>query len=166
MTKENKIRFTEKQKFTQWWIWIILIGLGAIAVYGVFQQIVLGEQFGNKPMSDNGTIIFAFFVFGFIYFNWFLTLITEINNDGIKMQFVPFIKKEIKWEEIKSVKVVNYGFVGYGIRLGSKYGTVYNINGNKGLAIALKNGKKFVIGTQKETPLSEVVKNMPITRNE
>ena len=127
----NKIEFKEKQKFTQWWIWLILIGLGAIAVYGFIQQIVFGVEFGNKPMSNVGIIIFTLFVFGFIYFNWYMTLITEITNGGIKMRFVPFVKKEIQWSELKSAKIVDYGFVGYGIRLGSKYGTVYNMNGKK-----------------------------------
>lgn len=161
----NKIEFKEKQKFTQWWIWLILIGLGAIAVYGFIQQIVFGVEFGNKPMSHVGIIIFTLFVFGFIYFNWYMTLITEITNGGIKMRFVPFVKKEIQWSELKSAKVVDYGFVGYGIRLGSKYGTVYNMNGNKGLAIELNNGKKFVIGTQKEMELKNVVAKMPVANN-
>ena len=161
----NKIEFKEKQKFTQWWIWLILIGLGAIAVYGFIQQIVFGVEFGNKPMSNVGIIIFTLFVFGFIYFNWYMTLITEITNGGIKMRFVPFMKKEIQWSELKSAKIVDYGFVGYGIRLGSKYGTVYNMNGNKGLAIELNNGKKFVIGTQKEMELKNVVEKMPVANN-
>ncbi len=161
----NKIEFKEKQKFTQWWIWLILIGLGAIAVYGFIQQIVFGVEFGNKPMSNVGIIIFTLFVFGFIYFNWYMTLITEITNGGIKMRFVPFVKKEIQWSELKSAKIVGCGFVGYGIRLGSKYGTVYNMNGNKGLAIELNNGKKFVIGTQKEMELKNVVEKMPVANN-
>jgi len=161
----NKIEFKEKQKFTRWWIWLILIGLGAIAVYGFIQQIVFGVEFGNKPMSNVGIIIFTLFVFGFIYFNWYMTLITEITNGGIIMRFVPFVKKEIQWSELKSAKIVDYGFVGYGIRLGSKYGTVYNMNGNKGLAIELNNGKKFVIGTQKEMELKNVVEKMPVANN-
>ena len=157
--------FKEEQRFTQWWIWLILIGLGAIAVYGFIQQIVFGVEFGNKPMSNVGMIIFNVLVFGFIYFNRYMTLITEINDEGIKMRFVPFVKKEKKWNEIKSTKIVNYGFVGYGIRLGSKYGTVYNINGKKGLAIELKNGKKFVIGTQNENELINILNKMPVANN-
>ena len=157
-----KIQFKEKQKFTQWWIWLILIGLGSIAVYGVVQQIFFGIEFGSKPMSNIGIIIFAFCVLGFIYFFWYMKLITKINDNGIKMQFVPFVKKEIKWNELKSAKIVNYGFVGYGIRLGSKYGTIYNTNGNIGLAVELNNGKKFVIGTQKKTELKNIVEKMPV----
>jgi hypothetical protein len=161
-----KIEFKEQQKFTQWWIWLLLIGLGAIAVYGIIQQFLFGIDFGDKPMSNIGLIIFTLFVFGFIYFNWYMTLITEITNEGIKVRFVPFVKKEIKWNDLKSAKIINYGFVGYGIRLGSKYGTVYNMNGNKGLAVELNNGKKFVIGTQKELELKKVVEKCQLlTRN-
>ena len=132
-----KINFEEKQKFNQCWLWFILIGLAVIAIYGVVQQIFFEVEFGSKPMSDIGIIIFATGVFGFVYFFRYMTLITNINEDGIKMQFVPFVKKEIKWDEQKSVKIVSYGFVGYGIRLGSKYGTIYNINGNTGFEIEL-----------------------------
>jgi hypothetical protein len=37
----------------------------------------------------------------------------------------------VKGNEIKSNKIVNYGFVGYGIRDGSKYVTIYNMKGDK-----------------------------------
>ena len=149
--------YFEKQKFTQWWVWIIPVGLILIAIYGVIQQIIFGVSFGSKPMSNLGLIIFTLFVIGFAYFFYYMTLITEINEHEIKMKYIPFTKKVVKWSDIKSAKIVNYGFVGYGIRLGSKYGTVYNTKGNKGLAIELNSGKKFVIGTQKEKELNSIV---------
>ncbi len=37
-----------------------------------------------------------------------------------------------------------------GIRVWTKYGTVYNAQGKIGLSIKLKSGKQFVIGTQKK----------------
>ena len=160
-----KIEFKERQKFTQWWLWLILIPLGILPIFGIYKQLIIGEQFGSKPMSDLGLVIFTIFIFGIIYFTWYMTLITEITNEGIKMRFVPFVKKEIKWNDLKSVKIVNYGFVGYGIRFGSKYGTVYNMNGNKGLAVELNNGNKFVIGTQKQMELKKVVEKMPVANN-
>ena len=52
---------------------------------------------------------------------------------------------------------------GWGIRLWTKYGTVFNIKGKKGLAIELYSGKKFLIGTQKEIELIEFVKIMEVT---
>ena len=51
--------FKEKQKFTQWWLWLFLIGFGLFQVYGLFKQLIIGEDFGDKPMSDIGLIIFT-----------------------------------------------------------------------------------------------------------
>lgn len=49
-----------------------------------------------------------------------MRLKAEINEKEIKMRFFPFVSKRISREEVKSAEIVNYGFVGYGIRLGSK----------------------------------------------
>jgi len=138
-----EIEFQEEQKFTQWWLWLILIGVGMIPVFGIYKQLIIGEKFGDKPMSDNGLIIFSIFTLGFLALFWFMRLKTKINKNEIQMNFFPFVKKRIKWKDIKSAKIVKYGFVGYGIRLGSEYGTVYNTKGNQGLAIELKTGKKL-----------------------
>ena len=87
-----------------------------------------------------------------------MKLQTLISMDSIRMKFFPFAKKDVKWEQIQRCQVVNYGFVGgWGIRLGTKYGTVYNIRGNQVLAIELKNGKMFLIGTQKEEELKKFI---------
>lgn len=147
--------FKEEQKFTQWWLGILLSGIGMIPVYGIYKQLILGEKFGDNPMPDIGLIIFFLFVFGIIAFIGSLKLTTEIDQNDIKIHFYPMLKKQIKWSDVKHAEVVNYGFVGgWGVRFWPKYGTVYNIKGNIGLAIELLNGKKFVIGTQKESELN------------
>lgn len=152
-----KIDFKEEQKFTQWWLWIILIGIGIIPIFGIYKQLILGEKFGDNPMSDFGLILFCLFSFSILALFWFIRLKTEIDQGEIRINFSPFIKKRINWKEIKSAEIVNYGFVGYGIRFWTEYGTVYNTNGNKGLAIELLDGTKFLIGTQMEHELHTVV---------
>ncbi|MEM6515120.1 MAG: hypothetical protein AAF688_02975 [Bacteroidota bacterium] len=155
----RKSYFEETQKFTQWWLWLIIIALVLIPVIGIYQQIMLGKPFGDKPMSDKGLIVFLLAMIGFGIFFWSLKLETKITSTGISMRYFPLTKKQIGWEEIQSLTIVKYGFVGYGIRFGSKYGTVYNTKGNLGLWVQLKNGKKFVIGTQKEAELSRLLKS-------
>ncbi len=156
-----KTTFKEEQKFRQWWIWLIMASIGVIPVFGMYKQFILREPFGNNPMSDLGLIIFALFMFAFIGLFLAMKLKTTIDETGIQMRFVPFVKKKAAWSEIKKAEVINYGFVGgWGIRLWTKYGTVYNVKGNKGLAIELLNGKKFLIGTQKEAELTRIVKKL------
>lgn len=152
------MNFTEKQKFTQWWVWVILIGIAAIAIIGIVKQLIFKEPFGDKPMSDLGLVLFAVLVFVFVSFFIIMRLDTVIDRSGIKMHFVPLVKKEVKWEDVKSLSVVNYGFVGgWGIRFGSSYGTIYNVKGKMGLAIELKNDKKFLIGTQKPEEIQKII---------
>jgi hypothetical protein len=140
--------FKEVQKITQWWIWAILIGVAGIWVWGIIYQIVLGHQFGNKPLSNNGLLISAIIPFGMIGFFYLLKLKTEITSDGIDVKYFPIWSTRIKWDEIQKAEIIKYGFVGYGIRFSDNYGTVYNAKGDIGLLLQKKDGRKVLIGTQ------------------
>src|SRR5690606_32273006 len=158
-----KTEFKEEQKFTQWWLWLILIPVGILPIFGIYKQLILGDKFGDKPMSDLELVILTIFIFSLIGLFFIMKLKTSIDKNGIQMSFFPFVRKKVNWNEIKNIEVINYGFVGgWGIRLWTKYGTVYNMKGNKGLAIELNNGKKFLIGTQKETELRKFMEKMPV----
>ena len=160
-----KIQFKEVQKFSQWWLWLILTLVGIMPVYGIYKQLLLGEPFGSKPMSDSGIIVFAIVVFLVLGLFLIVRLKTTIDAVGIHMRYFPFFKKNVQWHEVKKVEVVNYGFVGgWGIRLWTSYGTVYNMRGNKGLAIELINGDKFLIGTQKEAELAEIIQKINVDK--
>ena len=82
---------------------------------------------------------------------------TEVGHSYIQFQFSPFAKKRrYDASQIQEVKVIKYGFVGgWGIRLFTRYGTVYNTWGNKGLFIKFNSGKKMVVGTQKAEELRQ-----------
>ena len=156
-----KTEFKEEQKFNQWWLWLILIPMGVLPLIGIYKQLILGEKLGDNPMSDISLLIFSIIMFSLVGLFLIMKLKTSIDKNGINMHFFPFIKKSVDWQQIKNVKVVNYGFVGgWGIRLWTKYGTVYNMKGDKGLAIALTDGKKFLIGTQKPEELTAILEKI------
>lgn len=150
--------FKETQHFTQWWLWLLLIAILIIPLYGVYQQIYLDVPFGNNPMPNTGLLLFLFFMILLLVFFRMMRLETTIDKNRIHYKFFPFFNKYVSWEKIASAKIVDYGFVGYGIRYGSKHGVVYNTRGSKGLAIVLKNGTKFCIGTQKPEELEKYIK--------
>jgi len=91
-----ELKFEEKQKFTQWWLWILLLGITLIPVYGIYQQIILGEPFGDKPLPDFGLIAFLLFMLAFVFFFWKMELRTNIDEEAISVKFFPFTNKEIK----------------------------------------------------------------------
>lgn len=156
MHPKGKILFKETQRFTQWWIWLFLLLMAALPVYGCIQQLVLGRAWGNNPMSNTGLVLFTIGMFAFVYFFSWMQLDTIITKKGIFMKYRPFLKKFFSWEQIKSATCVTYSFVGYGIRYSSN-GMVYNTAGNKGLELTLTNGKKYIIGTQKEEELKQML---------
>lgn len=165
MKDHRDILFKESQKFTQWWLWLLLIGLLALPIYGMVQQLILKQPWGSKPMSDWGLILFALGTLSFVYFFYYIQLKTWIHPDRITVSFPPFFrKKHFAVSDIATARVITYGFVGYGLRLSPKYGTVYNIKGDKGLALVMKNGKKFMIGTQHPRQVEDVLKHL-LSRN-
>ncbi|MCB0539322.1 MAG: hypothetical protein KDE33_17540 [Bacteroidetes bacterium] len=147
-----KKHFSETQKFTQWWLWLLLIICFALPIYSYFSN-------PSKPMNDTSFII-SMSILSIVFVMFFLLkLKTEVNEQGISYSYFPFIRKrQFLWSEIESAKVINYGFVGgWGIRMSIKYGTIYNVKGKMGLQITLKSGKKFVLGTQKHEELLAVL---------
>ncbi len=159
----DPILFQEKQKFTQWWLWVILMGVAVIPTYGLYKQLILEEPFGNNPMPNFVLVILLFFILALPFLFWLMELRTEIDSEAIRFHYFPFFKRSYSWSEISTAEQINYGFVGgWGIRMGTTYGTVYNVSGNQGLYITQKSGKKFVIGTQKPQELGEVLRKIQL----
>lgn len=157
----KKLEFTETQKFAQLWIWLLLFGVTLLPVYGLYQQVILKEPFGDNPMSDTGLIIWVVAMLALMVFFRSMKLNTHINDSYIRITFFPLMRKTIAWNEVKHAEVLNYGFVGgWGIRLWTKYGTVYNVKGKEGLQLVLKNGKKYLIGTQKPEEIRKIINKL------
>ena len=109
--------FKEKQKFTQWWLWLLLICIGIGPFVGIYTQLIKKESFGDSSMFNSISLIYIIIILSVVILLLVLTLKTEITSKGIQMNYFPFVKKEITWQDIKTAKVVNYGFVGgWGIR--------------------------------------------------
>jgi hypothetical protein len=164
--------YAETQKFKQAWLWIIvilscLIPLGVVG-YGFYSQIVRGEPFGTNPTSDTGLMVgsalIVFFTLSLCILFGTVRLNTMIDEEGISYRFYPFhIRfRVIRWEVIEKVEVIKYhpiaDYGGWGIRYG-KGGRAYNVSGDRGLRLDLKNGKHLMLGTQKEEELKGFLLN-------
>lgn len=151
--------FTEEQRFTQWWLWLILLGIDAIFVYGFIQQFILKVQFGDNPMPNLVFILTILLMAAITVWFILLKLITRIDEEGIHYQFYCFTKQKfISWNDIESVKTITYrpilDYGGWGIK-----GNAYTTKGNKGIKIYLKSGKSMLIGTQKPNEAQQVLTN-------
>lgn len=161
---DNEILFSESQKFKQWWLWIILLGINGLFLYGVYKQVALGQQFGDNPMSNTGLLITVgltlFFTVVFATFR----LDTIIKKDGVYVRFFPLhiAFKHYPWNTLAKLYVRQYAAIteygGWGLRLGLfGKGTAYNVSGNKGLQLEFKDNKKLLIGTNKPDEITEIL---------
>src|SRR5690606_14709158 len=152
----NKPLFQETQRFTQWWLWLLLI-IVSISIFRSLSEVLST----NQPLDSGqwlGVIILAVVILLFVLFR----LDTKITDKGIYVKFFPIVPKYkfYPWEEISTAVVRKYSplmeYGGWGIRFG-RNGKAYNIKGNKGLQLKFKNGNALLIGTQKAEEMHRVL---------
>ena len=56
------------------------------------------------------------------------------------------------------MEIINYKNVGYGIRISSMYGKIYNTNGKTGLLITKNDGDRILLGTNYADELGNQLK--------
>ncbi len=136
---------------------------------GIYTQEVLGKPWGNNPGST-GLLVFVLvldlvIMLGIIWLFLKMSLQVEIREGGLHYKFPPLL---VKWkiiakEEIESFIVRTYRpvseFGGWGIK-GSSRKKAYNVSGNIGLELVLKNGRKVLFGTQKSQAIKYAMEKM------
>ncbi|MBE2188738.1 MAG: hypothetical protein KGZ71_07445 [Desulfobulbaceae bacterium] len=162
---EAQILFSEKQRFTQWWIWGIMMLINSIWIVAIFVQLIGGTPFGNNPMSDVGIIITAILTILLTFFMRSLRLETQIRTDGIYVKFFPFYLnfKKYFWYEISKCYLREYKpikeYGGWGLR-GFIKNRALNVSGNQGLQLIFTDNKKLLIGTNKPDEMKLALMNL------
>lgn len=138
---------------------------------GIYTQLILGEPWGNSPMSDLGLILFSgaelIIVMAVVVLFVKMRLITKVYPEGICYRFPPLILKErmIRKDEIQTFATRQYKPVkeygGWGIKFGRRrVGKAYNVKGNIGMQLELVNGHKVLFGTQRADAFQYAIEKM------
>ncbi len=157
--------FKEEQRFTQTWL-IALLGISIIIPIILITKEYLEK---NSSMTTNEFLLTLGGIIVSLSFIFFFKLTTRIDETGIHYQFFPFhfSLRLIKWSEVNKAYVRTYDpiseYGGWGLKGGSlwnkKNGTAINVSGDIGIQLELKNGKRILIGTQKENEAKRVLEN-------
>lgn len=170
----EKVLFTEEQRNTQWWLWLLLAAafLAVLIPFsiGIYQQLVLGEPWGDQPASDTGLVLTGLFsnlvMLGVLLLVRFSRLNTKITTQSIYVQYWPLMRK---WKKITPAEIGSYElrtyrakreYGGHGIRRRLRSGRAYTIMGNMGLQLYLKNEKKILIGTQRKQAIEYAMRKL------
>ncbi len=163
----NEILFNERQKFKQWWLWIILLTVNGLFVFGIFKQVISRQQFGDKPISDIGLLLIEglILLLTILFINFRLD--THIKSDGIYLRFFTFHLsfRHYTWDKISKSFIRQYNpigeYGGWGLRYGLfGKGRAFNVSGNKGLQLEFTDDKRLLIGTNKPEELIEALKKL------
>jgi hypothetical protein len=161
----NKVLFKEEQQFRQWWYIVLILAttvpMTIFCIYALYMQTVKGIQVGDSPAPNAAMIGVLVFLPVMMWVYFALKLEVWIDEIGIHFRFFPLIWKEriIFKEEIQRYEIRKYSAIldygGWGIRrgFGRKWGKAYNVSGNTGLQLYLKNGKRVLFGTQRSQAL-------------
>lgn len=164
---DKEILFTESQRFRQWWLWLILLGVNGLFFFLIYQQIVEGQAMGNSPMSDTGLLIVGALLLLMLALFASLRLDTVIKKDGIHVRFFPFHLgfKHHAWDTLHRAYIREYSAIweygGWGLRIGLyKRGAAYIVAGSMGLQLEFTSGKKLLIGTHQPEELGEALRRL------
>jgi hypothetical protein len=162
--KKEQILFDESQRFNQWWIWAIILGVIGVSLYASIETIQMGDSLFNWT---NFSVIIPVFIIPALFY--FLKLKTKVEENGIYVRFIPFHLKEIfiSWDQLDECYIRTYSplgeYGGWGIKYGlGGAGKVYNVSGNQGLQLVFNDGSRLLIGTQKPEEFQEIVKKQDL----
>ena len=170
----ERVLFSEEQRFTQWWLWLIMtVTLLAIVIpigISIQSEWLSGKPFNQQPDSvQEATIsgVISLLIMGIIFFLIFGSkLKTKITNEGMYVSYPPIRRKwkQILPDEIDHYEIRTYRakreYGGYGVRRRRRNGQAYIISGNIGLQLYFKNGKRLLVGTQKKQAIELAMKKM------
>lgn len=158
---KQQILFQESQRFSQWWIWTIMIGATVLFIVRMASPDSGGLGHGSTVtiIISSVALVSAIVILGFS------KLETEIRTDGIYVRFIPFHRtvKKYAWSDLEMVEVRKYSpiaeYGGWGLR-GVGKNRAFNISGSTGIQLVTKKGAKLLIGTQRPEDAQAVIQNL------
>lgn len=169
MAEENSLIFREVQTFSSWLRLLLVLSMAlAVAISGF----ALRETI-TQPKTPNvfvpillTAITMAIPIAAAILF-LIIKLETEVRSDGLYVRFYPI---HIRYKKFTADNLQQYytrryrpilKYGGWGIRYGfGNKGKAYNVSGNKGVQLVLKNGRKLLIGSQRPDELVAAIDQM------
>lgn len=144
----SDVLFHERQRFTQWWIY--LVG-GILPLVGVTMMYLLAQ---GPPWLIALVMVPTLLLLT-------LRLDVEVTPLELRVRFFPLLRKQWTLDQISSCEartyrpVAEYG--GWGIRYGFGHGWAYNVKGNRGVQLVLTDGTKVLIGSQRPEELEAAI---------
>jgi hypothetical protein len=165
MDGSNVPIFHEEQKFDIWLRWFIYILMAMAAGFSVFTLKITEQSPLNSPEMILAIVVGVGVSLAIAVLFALAKLETEVRSDGIYVRYKPF---HIHFRRYAFVDLSEYyarrykpilEYGGWGLRYSLRNGRAFNINGNKGVQLVFKNGRKLLIGSQKTEDFEQAIRS-------
>jgi hypothetical protein len=162
MNEIPPVRFREEQRFRTPWLWLVIGLVAGLQWWGFYQQILLGKPWGNNPAPDwMMVLLWLAFGIGLPVLFFIFELAVTVNASSVDIRFSPLLQRTIPLTEIVKAEARTYAplreYGGWGIRVGWSGRKAYNISGNDGVELTLRDGSKIMIGSQRSQELAQAI---------
>jgi len=152
------VLFREEQRFTQPWLWAIVVVATAAAWIPLAAVIVGSEDDGAVWAAAPIAVLVGV---GLPLLMALCRLTVEVSADRVEIRFRPFTRRTILFETLASAEAVSYhpvrDYGGWGIKGWSRRKIAYNVRGNKGVLLTLADGRTVLIGSQRPADLAAAI---------
>lgn len=136
--------------------------VAALVWWSFIQQIVLGRPFGQDPASDWGVwLVWLFIGVGLPVLFVFIRLVLEVTPDAVVISYRPLKKRRIPLADIDQAAVRTYNAIkeygGWGIKGWSFKNVAYNVSGDRGVELTLRDGRRVMLGSQRPEELAQAI---------
>lgn len=144
------------------WVLLIVYGISLIMWYIFVMQIINGQSVGTDPASDPMVwVLFVLFGIGLPALFHYMQLIVEVDTERVRIRYIPFIDRTIPLTTIIKCEAKTYepirDFGGWGIRGLTKRRRAYNVSGNEGVELTLRDESQVMIGSQRAEILAAAI---------
>ena len=148
------VNFQETQRFRQFWIWALILGISGFSVSSLF----LLEDKAPLTFGDLAFPLGMILLLNILFLSF--TLSTRIEADSLSYRFFPFTRwRTFRFEEMEALDLVEYNglweYGGWGIKWNGDTWS-YTTGGKWGTIVKTTN-KKFLLGTQNPEEVRQVI---------
>jgi len=156
------VRYRQVQRALRPWLGLLALVLAGLAWWAFVQQVVLGVPFGTRPAPDAvvGTL-FVLFGLAFPVVVLVARLVVEVRAEDLLVGLVPFARRIVPLERIRSAEAVTYRPVreygGWGVRWLPGRWWAWTARGNRGVRLVLDGGEQLLLGSDDPEALTAAI---------
>jgi len=151
--------FREDQRFTQPWLWALVV-VSAVAVWVLVVVQIVGS--GGDESGWVLAIVAVVVGVGLPVLFALARLTVEVFADRIEIRYRPFVRRTIVLDTVVAAGAVTYRAVreygGWGVKGWSRRKIAYNVRGDRGVLLTLVDGRTVLLGSQRAADLEAAIR--------